>query len=242
MALAYSVAFLRPVAVTFTVTNVVPGTTQSVSYADLAAAVLSASGDPNLAIYRALTASYANRDAALSALYGQVVENFFLPLPAEQAGLLLGAGGLDITTPDGVIAQTELSLYCFGQAAFLSAGGQSAYFTVTSEGLVPVSNVAELIPHPSPIKSALTRLAACTSNQEMLPIIRETHIYGAPGPTAEAPALFYGPHLPTPSAGARYGDDVRKVPVTGYDFARPITQSEYGVCDFAFVVPHSIIQ
>lgn len=227
--------------------GVVPGTTQFVAYADIAAAVLAYGENPSSAIVQALTATYASRDAALEAMYGSFFVGYAAPpLPTTPPAILFEATGISLTTQPGTITGTTLGIvaYIDAELALVASGGQSARFTfgtpdeqsITGSlaGLAPLSKLVALLPRQTPIKSALAQLAACSTPAQMVAVLRSTQLSIAAGP-AQAMGNDIFPPIASISPGQGVDSNGEPTVFSPLDIT-------YGVADITFTVPHSIIQ
>jgi hypothetical protein len=238
MALGVTVISTKETSVQCTLTDIVPGTVQSISYADIAAAYLAAGGSATSTLYRALTAPYASGAAALDAMYGRLFENYFTPLPTSFPTLQLGASAVQISSPPGSIASNDFVISAYSAAKLVEAGAQTARFYFESwvadtPFTFTVSSLALLLGRTTPIKSALAQIGACSTTAELLAALRETQLT-----VPYAPGLTSVYIYPAPSSANPFEvyDSSGTTRVIGaYD-------EIYESTDFAFTVPHSIIK
>jgi hypothetical protein len=222
----------------FDLTGVVAGP-QTISYADLAAAFLAGGGQTTDLLYLALTATYADREAALGAMFANQSQYGFptaflnLALP-----ITLGADSL-VINPSNIPAASRFYLFAYAQPQLLEAGGQSARFSLgafpigpSTSNYVSAAALPSLVRPQTPIRDALTSLATSQTVSDILAVLRDTQLNSPQGSSLSIP-LIYPAAVGTPSSAV----DSSGAPVMGVG-----SNPTFGVCDFAFVVPHSIIQ
>jgi hypothetical protein len=230
----------------FTLDGVVAGTEQSISYADLAAAVnpFGPEINPASVIYHALTASYPDRNAALGAMIAAAA-------PGTLSALVLGATGVTINAPTG--ASVTIGLEAYVTPALVVAGAQSARFTAPSL-LVPLASpggelgftvllrdIVALLPRSSPVKDALSQLAACTTMAETRAALRDTQLSNPIGSMLFPAAIYPSVFSPNPVVLDSIGLPIVAVNLVALD-GDGRSANAYEAADFTFTVPHSIIK